>query len=440
MGVADPAVGNLTLSGGKSDNGAAVANKGTLTVSASTVSGNASSAALLNYATGSVTVTASTFSGNVAGGSQNGGGIRNLGTLAVSSSTVSGNSSYAGGGLDNAGTATVSNSTFSGNTATSIGGGINTGGGSLTVSNSTLAGNTSTFGIGGGLGVSAGSVTLSNSVVALSPSGSDLYLGGGTLSGSYNLVQDGLNLGGLTNTVTGNPLLGALADNGGPTQTRLPQPGSPLVGAGSNALVLNGVSVDQVGNTRLVGTVDIGSVEIQDTTPATVSSTRLAASAGLDPSKAYNLNGGGRTTNLGLSVAAIDVVFDEPVTATPATLLGLPSGITVASVQGSGTSRLRFVLSAPIQSGSVTLTLAQTGASGVRDLAGNLGLNAAYSQTFSVKYGDYDGSESVTSADLTAVRAAFTAATGVYDPLADFNGDGTVDNADYLIVRGRIGR
>ena len=59
----------------------------------------------------------------------------------------------------------------------------------------------------------------------------------------------------------GDPMLGTLADNGGPTRTILPRSGSPLINAGRNAR--RGPATDQRGLPRLVGTrVDIGAVEL----------------------------------------------------------------------------------------------------------------------------------------------------------------------------------
>ena len=72
-----------------------------------------------------------------------------------------------------------------------------------------------------------------------------------------------------------NLLLGPLADNGGPTQTMLQQTGSPLIDAGSNALVPSDVITDQRGNGfgRISGaSVDIGAVEIQAILPTVQSS------------------------------------------------------------------------------------------------------------------------------------------------------------------------
>jgi hypothetical protein len=66
----------------------------------------------------------------------------------------------------------------------------------------------------------------------------------------------------------GDPLLGSLASNGGATQTRLPQAGSPLLDAipsGScQADGAAGVTTDQRGVTRPQGTgCDIGAVEVE---------------------------------------------------------------------------------------------------------------------------------------------------------------------------------
>jgi CSLREA domain-containing protein len=61
------------------------------------------------------------------------------------------------------------------------------------------------------------------------------------------------------------PLLGPLQDNGGPTLTHLPLPGSPVIDSGDNAFAVGtddqrGSGFDRIANG---GTVDLGAVEVQ---------------------------------------------------------------------------------------------------------------------------------------------------------------------------------
>jgi hypothetical protein len=122
---------------------------GTLSVTASTFTGNTTGIGLTRNgpSQGSATVTNSTFADNDAG-NRDGGGIENVGwTLAVTNSTFSGNSAGAGGGIENAGgTLSVINCTFSDNNGQVGGGGISNiiedGAGPVTVTNSIFAATT----------------------------------------------------------------------------------------------------------------------------------------------------------------------------------------------------------------------------------------------------------------------------------------------------------
>ena len=187
------------------------------------------------YNNGILTITNSTVSGNIATakGFCFGGGIyNNFGTVMINKSTISGNSAAGffltgeGGGVYNSGTMTISNSTVSGNIAR-VGGGISNGG-RLAINNSTISGNGAAF-HGGGI---EGSATLQNSIVANSPKGGNCL--GTMTSKGYNLSGDNTcnfhNSGDRNNT---DPLLGALQNNGGPTQTQALLPGSPAIDAGN---------------------------------------------------------------------------------------------------------------------------------------------------------------------------------------------------------------
>lgn len=185
------------------------------------------------------------------------------GTLGLTNSTISGNTAATGGGIylygpDNP--VLIENTTVSGNTATGAGaGGIEVQAAStgMTFRHTTIAGN-QTAGTVGGLRVAGGTFAVDNTVVADNGGTQDVD---GPMALDNSLIE---TVGTATPTgdapLTGDPLLGALADNGGPTQTQLPQPSSPLVDAGADLAI----AADQRGRTRPSGAgPDIGAVEVQ---------------------------------------------------------------------------------------------------------------------------------------------------------------------------------
>src|SRR5262249_31349280 len=191
--------------------------------------------------------------------------------LSGNSAGVSGSGHVGGGIVNDNGTLTITNSTLSGNSATGDGGGIwNVAHGTLTLTNCTLSGNSS-GGDGGGIFNSFHSrFPLNNPTVANRGSGGQIFnVSGGPLPGSHNLVEGETPVG-LVGTITADPKLGPLQNNGGPTQTHRLLLGSPAIDKGSNALVPVGVTTDQRGPgfDRIVdgddngtATVDIGAFE-----------------------------------------------------------------------------------------------------------------------------------------------------------------------------------
>jgi predicted outer membrane repeat protein len=114
-----------------------------------------------------------------------GGGILNRGTLSVSGCTLSGNSAAIGGGIMNLGTATVQSSTLSGNSAIVNGGGIaNYPGGSMTITGSTVSHNSAT--LGGGI-FNAGSMFINSCTVSHNDAGQD---GGGIYASAQGTFLD----------------------------------------------------------------------------------------------------------------------------------------------------------------------------------------------------------------------------------------------------------
>jgi hypothetical protein len=226
----------------------------------------------------SSTISSNTISGAASSSYENGGGIwfedtYDGASTTVSNSTVTGNTAPdAGGGVSFGenfyGPTGVFNSTIANNTAGGSGGGIqfadieNV---NFSLVDSTVTGNSAPAGGGvlRGYDVSSGSssdspLDVKSSVVAGNKGGDDpdftvntsasgdLTLGNsliGTAAGvNYTASPAGSNI------VTPEPGLGPLGDNGGPTETMLPTPSSPLVDAG----LANGLSKDQRGFARTV--------------------------------------------------------------------------------------------------------------------------------------------------------------------------------------------
>ncbi|HEX5620526.1 MAG TPA: right-handed parallel beta-helix repeat-containing protein, partial [Solirubrobacteraceae bacterium] len=215
-----------------------------LTLLDSTVSGNTAPAAGGISATGGLTIVRSTISGNVATSAQAGGiGVASGVTATLTNTTVSGNRAEAirsglGGGIYSIGTLTLDSVTVASNRA-SVGGGINQGAAqqnptSATLNDTIVAGNTG--------GDCAGNAA----VIA-------------AWAGNHNLDQDGTcGFSAVGDKPGVNPLLGALANNGGPTNTHALAANSPARNAGDPA---NCQATDQRGVARPAGACDIGAFE-----------------------------------------------------------------------------------------------------------------------------------------------------------------------------------
>jgi hypothetical protein len=182
--------------------------------------------------------------------------------MTVIHSTISNNSTIGwGGGIANYCTLRIGDSTISANNATRSGGGIGLFGGSMALSYTTIAANT------GAIANLGGTSTVTGTLIANSTGFSNCS-GPYPLSQGYNLDSDGsCGLATPTDISNTNPQLGALADNGGATQTMALLPGSPAIDHGGTRA--NGCPAadqrgmprpDEVGDT---GTCDIGAYESQ---------------------------------------------------------------------------------------------------------------------------------------------------------------------------------
>ncbi|HKE46713.1 MAG TPA: choice-of-anchor Q domain-containing protein, partial [Rhodanobacteraceae bacterium] len=217
-----------------------------------------------------LTLDRSTVADNIASSVESysiGGGIAVLGDSTVTASTISGNRADRGGGVFFIRT-TMSNSTVSGNAAYGKGGGAY--GLYLSMSNSTVASNANTTNdepAAGGIFVRS-SASLQSTIVFGNTMDATPYDFGGLatlLIGANNLIGTSTIIPPL-DTITDDPLLGPLADNGGPTLTHALLPGSPAIDRGNDASDLAG---DQRGEgfLRVSGdAADIGAFEVQAVT------------------------------------------------------------------------------------------------------------------------------------------------------------------------------
>lgn len=199
-----------------------------------------------------------------------GGGIH-ADDVDILASTISGNTAETGGGAIYCRNIFLIDSTVSGNHTMPYGlaGGIYARR-TTQIYDSTIANNGSGVGVAAGLHASLDSYAqafVTSTIIAGNTAGSDdLDLSspaGHTVYGSNNLIVKtiaGTSTPG--DTITLDPKLGPLRDNGGPTPTRALLPGSPAIDKGSN---VSGAATDQRGVSRSAnGKPDIGAFESDD--------------------------------------------------------------------------------------------------------------------------------------------------------------------------------
>ncbi len=243
---------------------------------------------------------------------EGGGGINNnfrKNTLVLRGCTIRNNQAFTGGGILNKGTATITNCTFSGNSATLGGGLTDFATGTSVITNCTFSENSATTsegvaGSGGGV-YGAGNTTIANTIfwgntastegtsqigveaeVDFRAHSNRMDNGGGTVTVVSSVIQngDGTAFPGEGNLFT-DPNLGALGDNGGPTQTYALGTGSSALNAGlsvgnhainpvrtsntnsrkdDSGTTITVPATDQRGESRPKGSaVDMGAVEIE---------------------------------------------------------------------------------------------------------------------------------------------------------------------------------
>jgi CSLREA domain-containing protein len=390
---------NILISGNTADSGGGISNQGPLTLRNTIVSGNnavvgGGISTQLQGVSLTVSIADSTISGNNTSGS--GGGLFNSNlagttTLTIINSTISGNTGGGGayhsvsqGGMI---IGTFTNVTISGNTSgttSGFGGGIanssQTTGSTvnLAITNSTISGNNvaGANGIGGGIANnefgSTNTLTLHNTIVAgnFRNSGASSTDISSTVdpTSSSNLIGDGTGMTGISNGSNGNmvgtsgapilPLLGPLANNGGPTQTHALLAGSPALDAGFNPRVTNppfsgppftdqrGTGFDRLADgpdADATNSVDIGAYEAQ-VSLANIADQTINEDGSL--SLPFNVGDAGSITS---------------VTATSSNTTLVPNNPANISISGSGSSRTLLINPVANALGTTTITVTVNG-------------------------------------------------------------------------------
>jgi hypothetical protein len=220
-----------------------------------------------------------------------GGGIANAGNLNLARSLFTSNTALNNVGANGAGGAVmnldsssffgVSNTTMTGNSA-AVGGAIYNGGNSVLVNNTFSLNSATLFGRNI-VSAEGGTITVLNSIINSDNSSGITSLWGAFISVGNNLITDGRNTTGFVNDVNKdqvsndnsiNPLLGALTNNGGQTDTLELLTGSPAINKGNDCILTANcpamipqsfrLTTDQRGRTRrfFSGIVDIGAFEV----------------------------------------------------------------------------------------------------------------------------------------------------------------------------------
>jgi hypothetical protein len=288
--------------GGNDARGGAIYALGNLALHSTTVSGSRAYASAVArgggaFVAGDFDAESSQINYNASQGSPivngEGGGAIVLGTTRIAASVFYYNGAYEVGGLWTFGSVTIESSLFAHNGGTLVAGMRAEGGANATativdstfaynrshdriggismlipatISNTTIAKNEAFSGLAG-LFFSGATLDLESTIIATNTSGGSeddvIVYGSPPITGAGNLVIAS-SAPMPPDTIVDDPLLDALADNGGPTFTMALLPGSPAIDAGNNVAAL---ATDQRGDgfLRHVGTrTDIGAFEVQD--------------------------------------------------------------------------------------------------------------------------------------------------------------------------------
>ena len=289
--------------------------------------------------------------GGGSGGSPGGGG---------------GGAGFGGAIFNNVGTVTISNSTFNGNAATGgaggtgansgkgLGGAVFSRNGSLTLTNSTISGNTAAQGgrgvyvLGDGATATA-TATINTTIIGQSTTTPTDFVaftinsGTTTTSGANNLIRTATNFGGII-VSNADPLLTALANNGGPTKTMALGVGSPAI----STTPLTPSNLDQRGFTRINNDIGAYAYYIAPTVINVSPASGSAAGGTSITITGTNFVAGPNVVTIdGVPATNVIVVSPTSITATtPAGTAGTAVSVLVTTAGGTNASNTSFTYAA----------------------------------------------------------------------------------------------
>jgi predicted outer membrane repeat protein len=399
INVAGPGANFLTLSGNSTSGIFSISGMANISNLGFTAA-NASTGAIAILGSSPVTINACSFTGNHATGS-GGGAIADLSAaLTVTSSTFSANTAPSGGAIAlQGGSLTLNDSTLTGNTATVNGGAIYTSNTVVQMTNTTIAANQALT--GGGYYATGGSLALANTAIA-----------GNTATGVFadldaisGLTDNGGNYystnGSGTSTLAPNLL--PLGNYGGPLQTMLPAPLSPLLcqGIAANATTA-GLTLDERNNPRTTTygsntCIDIGADESSYALAFVQQPTNSIVGVPIAPAPTVQW----KESSIPLAVSGQAI----PIAAASGTLSGTTSPVTASTgiVTYSG---LSIAPAQPSDTLKATLALSTTPAISV----------SATSNTFNVAV-------PVTAFTITNLPAGATAGSAISFTVTAYNGN-----------------
>lgn len=287
-GINITSAGNLTL-----EDSLVVRNQAT-----TTTEGSGRGGGILNQ--GTFTILRTTLEGNTA---QYGGGLYDNSTnktTTINDSLIKDNhSTFSGGGiLKNNTTMLISITTFNGSIAAGVypGGALHSQYGNLTLNYVTFAGNLAWDGGPIATTDTAWATILDGVIFASNPDANCDFHSTITWNG-VNLSDDTSCFTATPTRLVAYPQLGPLQDNGGPTLTHLPDPGSPVIDAGG----LICPATDQRGIPRPNDAgFDLGAVETAPAIPVCGGTFPAVADGWVDSASPDSNNGSGNELSVGL--------------------------------------------------------------------------------------------------------------------------------------------